>query len=348
MIRRICLALGLALLCATSTAKPPEVPMPLAAQLPVELVASQQEMGVEVPDTATQVGAQFGLIGALVGSAVQNNQVQKAEAAVIPLRNLLVDYPFNARIESALRAKLASEGLSPAPVVTVSATGWEPNNAQQDKSTMPRQALVLRPSYQIDHTFNDLSVNLSAQFVERTPKNNQRFKNKVVFNQVYRFHFPLVPDPASTDAIKRWEAVGAERIGQMLDVGVSNVVDMLVYDLSAEGRAQWDRKNPSSDATIKGMTFSGMLLRQTDDYAWCRMGLRMQRSLHGYHPVDASTMIAAAPALVAAPPAMATAADASAAVETSVALPAAVPTSAPVEAAAPAAVPTVDIPVDGR
>ena len=69
MLQRICLALGLALSCFAVAAKPAEVPMPVAQELPVELVFNQQELEVEVPQTASAVGMQFGLIGLFGGIA---------------------------------------------------------------------------------------------------------------------------------------------------------------------------------------------------------------------------------------------------------------------------------------
>lgn len=150
---------------------------------------------------------------------------------------------------------------------------------------MPAHALVLVPRYAIDHKFNELIVTLTAQLVDRIPKSNGRFKTKLQFSQVYGFHFPLAVSGKDDENLKRWKAVGAPRMMAMLDVGVENLVDMLVYDFSAEGRAQWDERLPSSEVLIKGLRYTGMPIRQTEDYAWIRTGMRMARSVRGYYPV---------------------------------------------------------------
>src|SRR5688572_13899149 len=56
MIRRIWLAVALASLCFTVSAKPAPLPVPLAQDLPVEVVFNQHELAVVVPDTAAAVG----------------------------------------------------------------------------------------------------------------------------------------------------------------------------------------------------------------------------------------------------------------------------------------------------
>jgi hypothetical protein len=80
MFNRLCLLAVLSLSCFSAQgAKPIAVPVPVAQDLPVELIESQQEIAVSVPQTASAVGMQFGLIGAIVGSAIQNSQAKKAE-----------------------------------------------------------------------------------------------------------------------------------------------------------------------------------------------------------------------------------------------------------------------------
>ena len=83
MLNRI--VIGLALLCLGQNvfaAKQEPLPLPLEPQLSVELILGQQEMAVDVPDSSAAT-AQFGLIGALVGSAIENAQVQNAEKRVV-------------------------------------------------------------------------------------------------------------------------------------------------------------------------------------------------------------------------------------------------------------------------
>lgn len=286
MMRRICLAIGLAALCSNVLAKPAPLPMPLAPELPVEVVLNQHELAVEVPATANAVGMQFGLIGALIGSAVQNAQVKKAEERVIPLRNALLDYHFNERVEAELRAKLASEGLSPNPVVKVMATPWDAADAQQNKQDMPLHAMVIVPHYAIDSGFAAMTVSLNTSIVDRTVKPNGKVKTKILFTRSYTMHLPLAGPISEEENPQRWSGMGAARLGAVLDQAVMQATDMLVYDFSAAGRAEWTQKIKRENATIKGISYTGRDVRHSDDWVWVRAGNGAYSTLQGYLPID--------------------------------------------------------------
>lgn len=315
MNRRLSLSVGLALACATvatsAAAKAPQIPMPVADELPVELVLNQQELAVDVPATAQAVGMQFGLIGALIGAGIQNAQVKNAEEAVVPLRNLLVDYRFNEHLEAAVRAKLASEGLSPHPSIRVMQSPWDAATAQTDLASMPLQALVLSPRYSVDSDFNQLNVWLTAQLVDRTVKSNGKVKTRYNFSRTYQFHFPLTA-AVTGEGVNRWVGLGADRVGSLLDQGIQQSVDMMVFDFSPEGRAQWTQKIKRQSATVAGQSYAGLAVKQSDNYVWVRNGNAfIVQTLQGYQPV-VSVTATAAPAVegVQSAPAAAPAADA--------------------------------------
>jgi hypothetical protein len=303
MIRRICLAFGLAALCLNASAKPKPLPMPLAQDLSVEVVMNQHELAVEVPETASMMGAQFGLIGGLIGSAVQNSQVKKAEERVAPIRDQLLAYRFNEQVEAALRARLASEGLSPNPSIKVMQSPWDAVDAQQDKQNMPLHALVLTPHYAIDSAFNTLSVSLTTQLVDRTVRPNGKVKTKYLFSRNYAFRFPLT-GALGEDNPQRWTGMGASRLAELLDQGIAQTADMLVYDFSPAGRAEWEQKIKRQSTTAKGMSFPGLAVRQTSEWVWVRTGNAMViGTLQGYQPTDAAvTAVPATPATAAQAP----------------------------------------------
>lgn len=319
----------LAVLSMGVSARQAPLPMPLAPALPVDVVMNQHELAVDVPNTAAAVGGQFGLIGALIGAGIQNAQVKHAEERVVPFRNALLDYHFNERMEAALRAKLASNGLSPAPVIHVMPTSWDAVDSRQSAQAVPLHAMVIVPRYSVDSDVKMLSVTLNASIVDRVVKSNGRVKSRASFVRNYVFHFPLVGE--GDDNAKRWADMGAARLSAVLDQGIAQTTDMLVYDFSSEGRnAQWDKAFKHENTTVKGMSYPGHALRQTTDWAW----VRSAQSIEGYQPV-----IAAAPAPVTAaiaPTATASANVAAPVATTPVAAPTAAPVAAPQAAGAPA------------
>jgi hypothetical protein len=280
------LIIGIGLLCMTMpamAAKQP-LPLPLAGELGVELVQEQQELAVDVPDSSAAT-MQFGLLGALIGSAIENTQVKNAERRVADLRDLLVDYPFQARMEAALRERLPSEGISPSPVFELRATPWLAADATGTLSA-PVERLVLVPRYALRNDFELISVTLAASFVVREPKANGKIKVRAPFSRRYAFHFPL--DDIGLDAdgdAGRWLAMGAPRLEAMLDRGVDHVVDMLVYDLSRAGRAEAQTKVKRESARARGLEYNGRGLREGDGWVWLRSGNGFAQSVSGFEPI---------------------------------------------------------------
>lgn len=293
------LLIGAGLLCLAlpvlAARQPP--PMPLGDPLGVELVQEQQELGVDVPDTSAAT-AQFGLLGALIGTAIENSQVKNAELRVAELRDLLVDYPFQARMEAALRERLPSEGISPSPVIELRARPWLPADAAGTLAA-PEERLVLVPRYAMRNDFELLAVGLSASFVVREPRANGKPRTRSLFSRRYAYQFPLddVGLGADGDA-GRWIAMGTPRLEAMLDRGIAHVADMLAYDLSAEGRVEAGEKVRRGSAQARGLQFNGRRLREGDGWVWVRSGNGTLQAVLGYEPVGDAPSVAEA-ALIA-------------------------------------------------
>lgn len=307
-------------------AKPVLPATPIRTSQPAEIIFTQQELAVDVPDTANAVGMQFGLIGALVGSAISNAQVKSAEERVGALRNALLDYPFNARMEAALREKLAANGVLGDQGLKVLHATWDADSATLANAT--EDALVLAPRYGILSNFEQLSVSLSLSHMQRTAKPGKKPRQKPLFARTYAFHFPLsnAAGDAEADAA-RWLGFGRQPLEALLDTGVDQVTDMLVYDLSAEARAEAEQPIRGLEGTVGGQRFAGRVVREGDRWLWLRNGPGALRTLVGQYPVDDA--VVAALSLPAAPEAVA----AEAAVEEAAAAPADAAASPVVDAA---------------
>lgn len=301
MFRSLCLALGLAMLCFAAVAKTPVVASPIARELPVELVLNQHEIAIDVPVTASAVGMQFGLIGALIGSAVQNSQAKKAEERVVPLRDMLVEYRFNERMEAAIRAKLASEGLSPNPQLTVRQTPWDAAEANAQPEAM--QVLVIAPRYAMSYELEQLTVTLTASLIARTPKANGKYKAKSLFSRNYSFDFPMAPAAGQGEQLmSQWRTLGNVGMSRLLDQGIDQVTDMLAYDFSPAGRAEWSMTGKGQVSTVAGRGYPGHQVRQGDGWVWVRLGKGWAQALQGHRPLDGAAIAAlSAPAVVSTP-----------------------------------------------
>ncbi|MBA3930023.1 MAG: hypothetical protein C0521_10610 [Xanthomonas sp.] len=300
-------AAGVAIVSLPAYAARPEVPaMPVAEQLPVEIVLAQQELAIDVPANGAATGAAVGgLLGALIGTAIDKAAVSNGEERAAELRNQLVDYPFNQRMEAALREKLPSEGLSPQPQISVcnapAATGTQFPSI--GCSVAPATGvLVIVPRYAIDAKFENMVVQVNAHLIDRETKSNGKPKVRNRLTYTYHFNFPIdaVDGEKSEQTAVRWAALGSAPLAMLLDTGVAQVTDMLAYDFSAEGRAE--RATPKKGSTaFNGRMFNGQHVRTGKDWVWSRMGKHSGDALHGYYPVSpdalrASVAAAATPA----------------------------------------------------
>lgn len=303
MIRNVFVAIGMVIAmtaaCVDASAKPQPLPVPLAQDLPVEVVMTQQELAVDVPNTASAVGGQFGLIGALIGAGIENAQVKKSEERVAAIRDLLIDYRFDARVEAALREKLASDGIAPYPVITVLKTPWDAAEAQ-NKQDMPLHAMVITPRYSMDAGFTQLTVSLLTHIVDRTIKPNGKIKTTYRFGRAYAFRFPMISASAE-EKPQLWADMGATRLAELLDQGVTQATDMLVYDFSAAGRAEWVQKIKRESGTVQGQSYAGRVVRQSPEWIWVRSGNKSMQTLQGFQPLTDATAEPVATASGASP-----------------------------------------------
>lgn len=307
MIKRVLVLAAFACLPFQSlAAKIETLPMPIAPELPVEIVLHQQEIGVTVPPNA---GVAFGLIGALVGSAINNAQVANGEKRVAEIRNLLVDYRFNEQMEKALRAKLVNAGISPQPVITVRESPWEAVAATQ-AATTAADVFVITPSYTLSNNFEAMSVSLNAQMVHREIKANGKPKVRARFGRNYVFNIPMqkVDGSNADEDAKRWIALGKPGLQTLVDRGIAQVTDMLVYDFSSEGRAESAKKVSGGEkASLNGRSFAGRQLRADSESVWTRIGNNWMQSITAYNPISGQPIAAvpSEPAAAAAPTAAA-------------------------------------------
>lgn len=265
-----------------------QLPYPVEQQLNVEIILNQQEMEVDVPDSSA-AASQFGLLGALIGAAVDNAAVKNAEQRIVAIRDLMVGYNFNEKFEAAARAAIATPGISPNPQIRVVKSAWD--SSLDEVKPRPAQVLtafIITPRYSISSNFEQISITLNTNYVSRVLKPNGKVKQSILFFRSYRFHIPMDPKKGShaTEDSNRWAALGKEQLTALADQGIKQVTDMLAFDLSTEGRALSAQSNKGLKVTFKGKEYAGRELRKTDDFIWIQSGKNMAQSIQGYQPIS--------------------------------------------------------------
>ena len=281
------LVVTVSLMSTPLLAKETALPMPLAQELPVEVQLTQHEVAVDVLDASAGLGMQFGLIGALVGTAIENSEARKAELAVQPLRNLMVRYDFEQRLLAALQAGLPGSGIAERPLIVVAHVPWE---ARTDLQKMPTRALVIRPRYALDTSMSTLYVKLQVSLEDRDVRNGTA-RSRRVFDRPYTFRSTFATPAQAPAAITRWTGLGEAQLGALMDQAVAQAVGLLIYDFSAEGRQQWALK-VKEKSEIAGRRVPGRTERHEGGIPWVRAGNRRLQNLVAYQTLQSGQPVA--------------------------------------------------------
>lgn len=204
-------------------------------------------------------------------AGVDNARTKNAEERIVPIRDLLIAYRFNEVMEQAIRAKVPSPGISQSPAFNIQSSLLGAIDAQNKQQLSP-YALVLTPRYAFDNKFHAMTVKITAQVVQRTVKPNGKPKVATSFSRVYTHNVQLPMPGEVDDNVKAWLALGGPRLVELLDQALHHSVDMLVFDFSGEGRAEWGKFERRASASVDGRNVPGIQQRQGDGWVWTRSG----------------------------------------------------------------------------
>jgi|SRR5579871_472537 len=222
----------------------------------VVLPIKQSEVYVFVP-MATG-GAGFGLIGALVDAGIDSTRTSKAETAVTPLRNAMVDYSFDNALQTELKSSLAEVAwVHPEDfkvVRDISDEGLGKTLAESKASSV----LFVVADY---HLSNDGDVLLATFEVALMPNNDQlkalvpgRRNDKTpvaLINALYRNRFVFEAHVASTGDrdrnIAEWSANNAAAARAALTMAAKKIAPLMVEDMQ---RAENDIAPPADSPQV--------------------------------------------------------------------------------------------------
>lgn len=239
----------------------PDYMMPIAADLPVEI---------------QQVPA-----GWFIGADYEEPDKQPWPPQLARLKALIGSYPFNAKVEAALRAKLPNSGLATTP--SFHSGSWPELEASM-RERLPR-AMQITPEWELSDGNARLNVGLHTVLAERRLHKRGKLDNKNYFEGDYFFYLVLPVKGSPDENLKAWESMGSERLSALLDEATGQTVDMLVYNFSEEGRAAWAKAPNLGPAVLEGRRFGGNTLKKGDDWVWVPRGEVEEQAIEGYRLV---------------------------------------------------------------
>jgi len=229
----------------------------------VYVMVPQAEIQPNINISNLTAAAGGGLLFALIDAGVNNARAKEAEKQVIPLREALVGFEVDPRIQAASAATLGGLGW-----LDVRATKFskDPSGdamlAALDAGATP-QLLVLRYDYETSADFSAIVVSLHASLVNKaTPKGKKptvRQQAKYLpYTHTFR-SFVLLPDPNPKDAtanVQAWAADGAKAARTAIELGIQRCGEQLVRSLgyTAAEAASLTKRNKRKMAAVPGVT----------------------------------------------------------------------------------------------
>ncbi|TQV75007.1 hypothetical protein FLL45_08685 [Aliikangiella marina] len=154
---------------------------------------AQKEMDARAPlANSAGVGAQFGLIGALVSvaidSSVNQTNIENKEVQIAPLRDALIDYDFNTPFHQEVTNKIAK-------IDWINVTNQTEVNDQNEIELKDGYFLKVDTSYSLSSDFTTLQVftnvslnNVTNEKDKKTGKPKQ--KVETLFQNLYKYSSP--------------------------------------------------------------------------------------------------------------------------------------------------------------
>lgn len=184
----------------------------------VEVLAVHQEIGAEASQTSAG-GA--GLIGLLVASSVNNVRNDRAEEAIAPLRDYLIEYDLSDEFARRIRESEAIERFVVGGEATVRSSFLPP-----EERSLKRPLINIEPRVLLSNDMRNLFVDVYV--VEAVPVEGKNSARRGV-HQSYRFVWPL----EGGDGLDREEAVAAwmerpeDELVAIIELGMEQTTSML-------------------------------------------------------------------------------------------------------------------------
>jgi hypothetical protein len=227
----------------------------------VYLIVPQAEIqpNINISNITAAVGG--GLLFALIDAGVNNARAKEAEKQVIPLRESLVGFEVDPRIQSAAAA-------------TLSGLGWfETRESKFTKDPSPDgmlaaldagaapQLMVLRYEYETNADFSGIVVTLHASLLNKeTPKGKKpvvRLQPKYQRYLQTTRSFIMLSDPKDPAAnVQAWATDGAKMARTAIDLGIQRCDELLGRSLaySAADAAGLQKRNKRKMSTVPGIS----------------------------------------------------------------------------------------------
>jgi len=163
------------------------------ATVDVISIVNQHELEALFPiSNSSGVSVQFGLIGALVGSAidasVNSSNAEKATNKLSPIRDKLIDFSFDEVLQSNIEQILDKH-----PTVSIgSVNTFKDHKAAQKQMTVGKYYLTLSTEYKLDMDFR---VPFIVTYATLIKKGATKRKDETIYKNTFTYFAEMLPAP---------------------------------------------------------------------------------------------------------------------------------------------------------
>lgn len=204
------------------------------------LIVTQSEIGSSINVSNISGATGGGLIPALIDAGVNSSRTEKAEEAIGPIRDKLIDYDFGAVFEDRLEAKFADQSVDAVKDVELLRSDDPKAREERVNSTSADAVMFITTDYKIGPEFNSVTATANVQifpskdsltpFMEK-PDDNPRLK---ATDNIYRNSFvasvPLSFTGTAEENAVEFSKLDMEEMTGYLDVLADNLVEKIVKD----------------------------------------------------------------------------------------------------------------------
>jgi hypothetical protein len=203
------------------------------------VLVPQGEIKTQV--VASQAGASFGLVGALIDAGVNQHRTNAAEKSITPLRIALTDYHFDQQALAATQVTVTRlDWLAVRKTSFSKDASKENTNSILDKSASP-EVLLVSYSYELSADFAMMQVDASFSiFAKAAPKGqpaDSRLKlENAAYSENFTYLIPLAEAGADiAENCRRWSDNNAEIAKRALVQAIGGVNALAERGLAQTG-----------------------------------------------------------------------------------------------------------------
>jgi hypothetical protein len=216
---------------------------------------------------ASQAGAAFGLVGAIIDVSVNQHRANAAEKSITPLRTALIDYHFDQQALAATQETVAKmDWLAVRKTSFSKDISKENTNSILDKTASP-EVLFVSYSYELSADFTMMQVDARFTISPKVaPKGQSTDSRMKLENAAYSENFTyLVPLAGAGEDVaencRHWSDNNAEIARRALDQGIAGVNALAERGLvQTSGDVQKLQQGAKVDAGAR----KGKLIEKTD------------------------------------------------------------------------------------